>query len=122
MQTASRGLAAFLLLVSAGSVPVGAQISPETASSLLRLKSGNHYADPGTTASITLSGGARQSTHFIAIFRTIPNARDAQELRDLGYHVFSFVPDNGLLVYGNPAADLSALGVVENYELRAGLP
>jgi hypothetical protein len=119
MQTASRGLAAFLLLVSAGSVPVRAQISPETTSSLLRLKSGNHYADPGTTASITLSGGARQSTHFIAIFRTVPSARDAQDLRALGYTVFSFVPDNGLLVYGNPAADLSALGIVENYELRA---
>jgi hypothetical protein len=118
MQTASRRLAALLLLVCAGSVPVLGQVSPDRASSLLRLKSGNHYAAPGMTASLTLSG-AGQSAHFIAIFQTVPNAGDAQNLRDIGYTVFSFVPDNGLLVYGDPAADLSALGVVENYELRA---
>jgi hypothetical protein len=118
MQTASRGLAALLLLVSAVRVPALGQTSQGTASALLRLKSGNHYASAGTAVSISLSGGAGQSAHFIAIFQTVPNAKDAQNLRDLGYTVFSFVPDNGLLVYGNPAADLSALGVVENYSLQ----
>jgi hypothetical protein len=118
MQTVSCRLAALLLLVSAGSAPGLGQAPQGTASALLRLKSGNHYASAGTADSITLRGGAGQSAHFIAIFQTIPDARDAQNLRDLGYDVFSFVPDNGLLVYGNPAADLSALGVVENYSLQ----
>jgi hypothetical protein len=118
MQTATRGLAALLLLVSAGNVPLPGQISLDTASSLLRLKSGNHYAVPGMMAPLSLSGDFGQSAHFIAIFQAVPNALDAQNLRDLGYSVFSFVPDNGLLVYGNPAADLGALSVVENYVLQ----
>jgi hypothetical protein len=118
MQTASRGLAALLLLVSAARVPVLGQASQSAASALLRLKSGNHYASAGTAASLAVSSLAGQSAHFVAIFQTIPAAKDAQNLRDLGYSVFSFVPDNGLLVYGDPAADLSALGVVENYSLQ----
>ena len=118
MQTASRRLAALLLLVSAACVPALGHASSGTASSVLRLKSGNHFASAGTAASISLNGGAGQSAHFVAIFQTVPNAADARNLRDLGYSVFSFVPDNGLLVYGNPAADLSALGVVENYSLQ----
>jgi len=60
------------------------------------------------------------SEHFIAIFRTIPNAADVRNLKDRGYSVFYLVPDNGLLVYGDPAANLGDLGVVENYTLRAG--
>jgi cell division septation protein DedD len=118
MQTASRKLAALLLLLSAGSALVLGQASQGTASPLLRLKSGNHYASSGAAATIAVSSLAGQSAHFVAIFQAVPTAADAQNLRDRGYSVFSFVPDNGLLVYGNPAADLSALGVVENYSLQ----
>lgn len=96
------------------------QTLTDTGSSPLRLKSGNHYASSEVTAFATLSETSGQSAHFIAIFRAAPNAADARNLRDLGYNVVSFVPDSGLLVYGNPAKDLSAIGVVENYTLRAG--
>ena len=120
MQTVRRGLVALLLLVSAGCLPILGQTSPDTASPLLRLKSGNHYPLPRVKALTMLSRNAGQSAHFIAIFRTVPNAADARSLRDLGYSVFSLVPENGLLVYGNAAADLSSLGVVENYTLQPG--
>jgi hypothetical protein len=119
MQRASRRLAALLLLVSVGLVSALGQASPDAAPSVLRLKSGNHYASAAVSAdSVALDASSGQSAHFIAIFQTVPNAQDAQNLRDLGYNVLAFVPDNGLMVYGNPSADLSGVGVVENYSLQ----
>lgn len=118
MKMTVRGLAALLLLFSAGCMPMLARTLPQGRSALLRLKSGKHYAGPERATSARLRGFAGQPAHFIAIFGTVPNAADAKNLRDLGYGVFSFVPDNGLLVYGNSAADLSDLGVVENYVLQ----
>lgn len=119
MQPASRGLAAFLLLVSVGLVSAPGQTPSDPAPSVLRLKSGKHYAVPGASADfVTLSAVTGQPAHFIAVFQNVPNARDAQYLRDLGYNVLSSVPDNGLLVNGDAMADLSAAGVVENYSLQ----
>lgn len=118
MKMTGRGFAALLLLLSAACMPILARAVPEERSALLRLKSGKHYAGPAHATSARLRAFAGQPAHFIAIFGTVPNAKDAQNLRDLGYGVFSIVPDNGLLVYGNSAADLSSLGVVENYAFQ----
>ena len=121
MQRASRGLAALALLVCVGIVPSFGQALPSAASSVLRLKSGNHYAHPAASAcSVARNASSGESAHFVAIFHAVPNAQDARNLRNLGYDVLAFVPDNGLLVYGNPGTDLSAEGVVENYSLQVG--
>ncbi|MDR3719359.1 MAG: matrixin family metalloprotease [Bryobacteraceae bacterium] len=120
MSSASRARAALLLLVCVGLIPAGGQTPPAAASARLRLKTGNHYASPAIpTCSIARSVSSSPPAHFIAIFQSVPNATDARNLRRLGYDVIAFVPDNGLLVYGNPSADLSAAGVIENYSLQA---
>jgi hypothetical protein len=109
-----------LLLVCVGVIPALGQATPDAASSALRLKSGKHYASPTVSpCSLTLSVAASPSAHFIAVFESVPNARNAQTLRQLGFDVLAFVPDNGLLVNGDPSADLSAVGVIENYSLQA---
>jgi hypothetical protein len=120
MSSASRARATLLLLVCVGLIPALGQTPRPAAPARLRLKTGNHYASPAaSTCSIPRSVSSRPPGHFIAIFQSVPNATDARNLRRLGYDVLAFVPDNGLLVYGNPSADLSAAGVIENYLLQA---
>lgn len=119
MRKSNRGLAALLLLVSVEIASALGQSPANARPSRLRLKSGDHYASSRSRASSMKAGHAvGQSAHFIAIFQTVPNAKDAQHLREAGYGVLAFVPDNGLLVCGNPVRDLSDFGVVENYALR----
>lgn len=121
MYRAGRGLSALLLLAFAGTSFVLGQTPRPAAPSLLRLKSGKHFASAAFQSNSSTRSRARtQSIHFIAIFQTIPSAADAQALRDFGYRVLAFVPDNGLMVFGSPVRDLSALGVVEHYTLQPG--
>jgi len=120
MQRARRRLRTFLLLACLALAAASGQTVAGAASPVLRLKSGRHYAAESVSACSLAADNATNQTaaHFIAVFQTVPNSRDAQSLRALGYNVLAFVPDNGLLVYGNPGADLSAAGVIENYALR----
>ena len=121
MYRAGRGLSALLLLASAGTNFVFGQTSRPAATSLLRLKSGKHFAPAAARSNYSTQSNVRApSVHFIAIFKAVPSAADAQALRDLGYRVLAFVPDNGLMVFGSPNRDLSALGVTEHYTLEPG--
>jgi hypothetical protein len=126
MQTARRRLVAFPLLLAAAWLSAYGQTSSGTETPRLRLKSGTHYAS--AQAMVSASGLASQASHFVAVFRNVPAAKDAQNLRDRGYSVFSYVPDNGLLVYGDASADLSALGVPpppklpDNFRLPFAVP
>ena len=119
MPSVSRVRAALLLLVCIGIIPAPGQTVPAAAPARLRLKTGNHSASSTASArSRARSNASSPPVHFIAVFQSVPNAQDAQNLRDRGYGVLAFVPDNGLLVYGVSGADLSGVGVIENYSLQ----
>lgn len=120
MWNASCRLAALLFLILVGHTVAPGQSLRDAATSRLRLKSGIHYALTGAprTSSVAIGRAAGRSEHFIAIFQSVPKAEDAQNLRSLGYNVLAFVPDHGLMVFGNIANDLRDVGVVENYALR----
>jgi hypothetical protein len=119
MRKAWRGLP--ILLALAANIPAPAQTPPRNVAPpvRLRLKSGPYSPQLHAARASTPGEAGSGAAHFIAVFHTVPQNADVQRLRQRGLNVLASVPDHGLLVYGDAAADLSGSGVVENYRLRA---